>query len=342
MKGKTILERLRILDCLQDTYRDTLKEDARRGLTAPRKFLPSKYFYDDRGSRLFREICRLPEYYLTRTELLLLRRSARSIMGGMQAGDIIELGSGENRKIRMLLDAVHASCLPSLRYVPIDVSAGTLLGAARELLHAYPGLRVCGVVADFTRDLARHLERISFEDRMLLTFFGSTLGNFTEEESLSLLQNVARILQKGDLFLLGVDRVKRRDVLESAYNDRRGITSAFNKNILHVLNRELHAHFPVESFDHLAFYNEEEERVEMHLRAVRRLSVAIEDLEEVVEIEEGETILTEICRKFSREKVERMCSATGLSVLRWHSDAREWFSLVELAPCSAEGSLMLP
>lgn len=320
------LSRIEVLNHLDNTYRSEMVEDILRGLTASKKKIPSKYFYDARGSQLFGEICELPEYYLTRTEISILEHCAPEVMSSFKKGDLVELGSGANYKIRMLLDVVDASTLQNLRYVPVDVSETALISASGELLKVYPALKVLGIVADFTR----HTEVIPQDQPKLIVFFGSTLGNFDEKEGVDFLQHISGVMKQGDRLLIGFDMLKTKKTLEAAYNDSQGITSEFNKNILMVLNRELDADFDPSCFDHKAFFNEEKEQVEMHLQANRRVLAKINDLGLKVELEEGETIHTEISRKFSRENAEDMAFRAGFIITQWFSDPKEWFSLAEL------------
>ncbi len=319
-------ERIEILNYMRDTFRSDLKRDALRGLTSERKSVPSKYFYDAYGSRLFEEICGLPEYYQTRTELSILGSSAADIVGDLGEADIIELGSGSNMKIRTLLDAFCKTCRAGIRYLPVDVSESALVESSVELLDFYPDLRILGIVADFTK----HLEKIPQGRRRLFVFFGSTIGNFPRDERIALLKNVAAMMGPGDRFLLGIDMIKPSGVLERAYNDGRGVTAEFNRNILNVLNRELDADFNLSHFDHVAFYDAGKEQVEMHLRANRRVLAGIEGLGIQVPVEKGETIHTEICGKFSRESAGALAKETGLGINRWFTDPRGWFSLIEL------------
>ena len=300
-------------------------EDVRAGLTADQKFVPSRYFYDARGSILFEKICRLPEYYLTRTELALLNNHARDLTRDFTDGDLVELGSGANWKIRILLDALDRSTRSTVRYVPVDVSATALTAAARELVRIYPELEVSGVVADFTREL----HKIGSTRPKLMLFFGSTIGNFDEHGSTVLLRRVADVLAAGDRFLLGMDMLKPAAVIEAAYNDSQQVTARFNKNILLVLNRELGANFDVKDFDHVAFFDSMHERVEMHLRAVRKLTVDVRKLNLSIDLAKGETIRTEICRKFSRATAQHMMKLAGLTISRWYSDPKGWFSIAE-------------
>ncbi|MDN7025250.1 L-histidine N(alpha)-methyltransferase [Methanoculleus sp. FWC-SCC1] len=308
------------------SYAEELARDIRAGLSSGQKQIPSKYFYDERGSRLFEEICRLPEYYPTRTEMAILEEHAGAIMEPFTAGDLVEMGSGANWKICRLLDAAAQPHGAGIRYVPLDVSESALQAAAEELIRMYGGLEVLGIVADFTRNL----DRIPDDADRLITLFGGTIGNFTDAEAAELLEGVSALMRRGDRFLIGMDTVKDTDLLEAAYNDARGITAAFNKNVLNVVNRELCATFDLDLFDHVAFYNETSDQIEMHLAARQAMAVEIAALDMVVEFENGETIHTEISRKFSRERAIRIFEDAGLAPQRWFTDENGWFSLVEL------------
>ena len=238
----------------------------------------------------------------------------------------MELGSGSHRKICILLDALGPERRSGVTYMPVDVSQAALLESAEELKAVYPELEIKCVVADFTRDL----HRVPSNRPKLVLFFGSTIGNLDELESRSFLRGVARILNSGDRFLLGLDMLKPAHILEAAYNDSRNVTAEFNKNILLVLNRKLQANFRTDDFDHLAFFNENLDRVEMHLQARRKIRVEIRRIELSFALERGETIRTEICRKFSRARAEKMINDAGLEVRRWYSDPKEWFSIAEI------------
>jgi L-histidine N-alpha-methyltransferase len=297
------------------------------GMTQPQKRLPSKYFYDAYGSWLFERICDLPEYYLTRTELAILKENSPEIMSFFQAdvGDLVELGSGSNRKIKILLEALAGDGLRRLRYVPVDISGSALEEASRELLYTYEDLDILGIIADFTRRL-----EILPAGRKLITFLGSTIGNFSGPERLSFLRKVAAVMQPEDRFLLGLDMVKSPELLEAAYNDSQGVTAAFNKNLLRNLNHSLNANFHLEDFEHRAVFLEEKERVEMHLRATRTTAARLADLDLEVSLRPGETIHTEICQKFSRDRARWDFQKAGLAALEWFTDPRGWFSLVLL------------
>ena len=318
-------DRIEIVDCMCDDFQGDIGIDIAMGLTAPQKYIPSKYFYDSHGSHLFELICGLPEYYQTRIELAILNDAASAIMAGFDAGYLIELGSGSNRKIRTLLDAAahpHDIC-----YMPIDVSESALFHASIELLELYPSLKVLGMVADFTK----HVAALPGDRSRLIIFFGSTIGNFDEDSRLRLLKSVARHMGPEDRFLIGLDMIKPKNILEKAYNDAKGITAQFNKNILNVVNRELNADFNGDHFDHIAFFDEKQGRVEMHLKANRNVSVEIGKLGLNVPFEKNETIHTEICEKFSRESAKRMAREAGLEIKKWFTDSRGWFSLIVLA-----------
>jgi L-histidine Nalpha-methyltransferase len=318
--------RLEFLNCLSATSSDRMADDIRRGLAADQKFIPSKYFYDARGSRLFQKICRLPEYYPTRMEMALLQNTARDLTDGFESGDIVELGSGASWKIRILLDAMGRARRGGTRYVPVDVSVDSLTDTGEELLQAYPELQVLCVLADFTQDV----HRLSLDRSKLILFFGSTMGNLDDQETRAFLNGIAKTLYPNGRFLLGLDMVKPINILEAAYNDSRQLTADFNKNVLIVLNREMGADFHPDYFEHVAFFNEQLSRIEMHLRAKFRMVVHFTDLNLSVRIAKGETIRTEISRKFTRREVEALAEDAGMKVTRWNSDPNDWFSIAEL------------
>jgi L-histidine N-alpha-methyltransferase len=317
--------RLRIMNYLgQGDNRETGQEIL-AGLRQPQKLIPSKYFYDAHGSWLFEQICSLPEYYLTRTELSILRRWALAFMAFFlsEAGDLVELGSGSDQKVNILLKAATGAALRNLRYVPVDISASALHGAALELLERFPDLHVLGIIADFTR----HLDFLS-DRRKLILFLGSTIGNFSRDERIAFLRRVATSMRPPDRLVVGLDMLKPAGIIEAAYNDSQGVTAEFNKNILYNLNRQFDGDFKVDDFEHLAFFRADKARVEMHLRARRSTSARMADLNLSVHCEPGETIRTEICQKFSREQANLDFQAAGLVARRWLTDPDGWFSLV--------------
>ena len=319
-------ERFEVKNCLERKTDGKMADEIRMGLSSKQKSLPSKYFYDAHGSKLFEKICCLPEYYLTRTEMSILQSQGGELTRDLQGGDLVELGSGANWKIRTLLDAMDRSQRAGIRYVSVDVSETALVHAAKDLLKIYPELLVAGIVADFTSDL----HRLPHDRPKLVLFLGSTIGNLDELESRTFLGEVATMLDSGDRFVLGMDLVKPKDILEAAYNDSQNVTEEFNKNVLHVVNRQFSGNFDPEYFDHLAFYNEKKERIEMHLRANRPVIVHIQDLDMTVDMNEGETIHTEICRKFTRHSAENMIAQAGMAIKRWYTDPNRWFALAEI------------
>ncbi|MCL2769399.1 MAG: L-histidine N(alpha)-methyltransferase [Solirubrobacterales bacterium] len=306
----------------------TLAQDALVGLTRPQKELPPKHFYDARGAALFDRICELPEYYPTRTERSILEERAAELARLTGAVELVELGSGTASKTRVLLDALHhAGTLR--RYVPVDVTEALVHECARELPREYSGLRVHGVVGDFER----HLDRIPPpEGRRLVVFLGGTIGNFAPSARRRLLARLTRLLSPGDWLLIGADLVKDPHVLEHAYNDSEGVTAEFNRNLLHVLNRELAADFRPADFEHVAFFDRRREWIEMRLRARRAHTVNVGALGMRVRFALGEEIRTEISAKFTRTRLERELAAAALRPARWLSDARELFALTLSQP----------
>ncbi|HWU09849.1 MAG TPA: L-histidine N(alpha)-methyltransferase [Streptomyces sp.] len=296
-----------------------LRADVLSGLTRHPKTLPPKWFYDARGSDLFEEITRLAEYYPTRAEREILITRADDIAAASGARTLIELGSGSSEKTRHLLDA-----MPALHtYVPVDVSESALTGAAQVLLAGRPGLSVHALVADFTHAL----ELPESPGPRLVAFLGGTLGNLLPQERAEFLRAVRARLAPGDGLLLGTDLVKDEATLVAAYDDAAGVTAAFNKNVLTVVNRELGADFPAGDFSHVALWDPDHEWIEMRLRARRALTVKIRELDLVVHFEQGEELRTEISAKFREERVRDELAAAGLRLDQWWTDAAGRFAL---------------
>jgi L-histidine N-alpha-methyltransferase len=314
---------IRIDSYLGDGEERTLADDARAGLTRPQKELPPKHFYDTRGAELFDQICELPEYYPTRTERAILDDTATELAAFTGAVELVELGSGTAAKTRVLLDAMHAAGTLA-RYVPVDVTEGMVRDCAAELTSEYPGLQVHGVVGDFER----HLDRVpEAAGPRLVAFLGGTIGNFPPSERQRFLTQVAGLLGPQDHLLMGTDLVKDPGVLEAAYDDAQGVTAEFNRNLLHVMNRELDADFDPADFEHVARFDEENEWIEMRLRARREHTVTVKALELPVHFAAGEEMRTEISAKFTRERVDGDLADAGLEVVRWLTDAHEQFAL---------------
>ena len=299
--------------------------DVIRGLEHTPKTLPCRYFYDDRGSALFEQICDLPEYYPTRTEQAILETCALEIAQLTGACELVELGSGSSRKTRLLLEA-YSQLNEQLQYCPIDVSAGILRTTALELLRQYPKLKLCGLAGTYEQALAQ-LPPAELENRMLI-FLGSTIGNLSQPECDRFLTQVKASLQPGEFFLLGVDLQKEPSVLEAAYNDAQGVTAAFNLNILRHLNQQFQGNFDLDQFAHWAFYNTVENQIEMHLRSLSAQTVALKSLKFETTLKAGETIHTEISRKFHLPTLIETLEAHALHSLQVWTDPKAWFGLL--------------
>jgi L-histidine N-alpha-methyltransferase len=297
------------------------------GLSAPQKELAPKYFYDHRGSELFEEITRLPEYYQTRTERALLESWMPSLVRDLGTRSLIELGAGSAEKSRVILDAMRATGLAEL-YVPIDVSATFLGLTAARLRREYPGLLVEPAIADISEEL--NLPRWVPRPAMY-AFLGGTIGNFYPPAAIRLLERVRAPMQAGDRFLMGVDLRKDVARLEAAYNDAQGVTAEFNRNMLRVLNDELGADFEPRAFEHRAFYEPVTHRIEMHLVSTRRQEVHIPGIDPV-RFAAGESLRTEISCKHDRGSVAELFAAAGLRIESWRTDPGALFALVVGAP----------
>ena len=304
-----------------------LAADVRAGLTATPKTLPPKWFYDAAGSELFELITLLPEYYQTRTETQILEAVAGPIVAQVRPAEVVELGSGSSRKTRLLLEAMLAVGSGD-RYVPFDVSEDALRGAADDLTAAYPWLAVEGVVGDFDH----HLAEVPRAGRRLVAFLGSTIGNLHPSEHVGFLRDVRAMLQPGDAFLLGLDLVKDTATMEAAYNDAAQVTAAFNRNVLHVLRRELDLQVDPEAWDHIARYREERAWIEMALAPRADVALHFPTLDLDVAVAAGEEIRTEISCKFTRAGVERIVVEAGMDMSRWDTDPDDRFALALVTP----------
>ncbi|MBD2345256.1 L-histidine N(alpha)-methyltransferase [Anabaena subtropica] len=299
--------------------------DVVKGLTQTPKALPPCYFYDDRGSELFERICELPEYYLTRTETAILQKYAAEIAQITGACELVELGSGNSAKTRILLDAYQQLDSP-LHYLPIDVCAGILESSAKQLLQEYPSLEVYALAGTYESALAQ-LTAKKLASRMMC-FIGSTLGNLNLQECDVFLSQISTSLEVGEYFLLGIDLQKPKEILEPAYNDSQGVTAAFNLNMLEHLNRRFEGNFDLTQFAHRAFYNETEQQIEMHLKSERSQTVQLKSLNLTINFAPGETILTEISRKFNLETIQKQLTAKGLVPIQTWTDTNQWFGLL--------------
>ena len=288
------------------------------GLTSTPRTLPAKLFYDDEGARLFERICMLDEYYLTRSELSILRERVDEIaaLAGPRCA-LVEYGSGAGTKIRLLLDALQAPAA----YVPIDISHLQLARVATDLASSYPHVEICPLCADYTRPLT--LPNLRAHARRLAFFPGSTIGNFHPAEAAAFLTRIRRTVGPGGMLILGVDRRKDAALLHAAYDDPHGVTAAFNLNMLRRLNRGLGADFDVRKFQHLAFFNDQASRVEMHLVSTQDQVVQIGDVS--VEITRSETIWTESSYKYDEEQLANVVGSAGFSVERLWTDQNAYF-----------------
>ena len=305
-----------------DDLAASLRDDVATGLAASPKWLPPKWFYDERGSALFERITELDVYYPTRREWEILHRRAGEIARVTRAQTLVELGSGSSRKTRALLDALsHLDTLQG--YVPVDVSEAALVGAADGLRPDYRDLDIHPVVADFEH----HVDLLPRDGRRLIAFLGGTVGNLDPMQRAKFFAAVRASMDSGDSLLLGTDLVKDPARLVAAYDDPQGVTAEFNRNVLRVINRELEADFDVEAFDHVALWNADEERIEMWLRASRAMRVNIAGLRLQVEFVAGEQMRTELSAKFTETRVRDELDLAGLRLMRWWTDKRADFAL---------------
>jgi len=306
---------------------EQMAADVRAGLSATPKSLPPKYFYDAYGSQLFDEITRLPEYYPTRRERSILEAHAGEIAAETQASTLIELGSGTSEKTRLLLSAMTAAGTLQ-RFVPFDVDPAVLKDAGHAVAEEFPGLTVEPIVGDFEQ----HLGVLPAGPRRVIAFLGSTVGNLTPRQRAGFFANVRAGLADGDALLLGTDLVKAPERLVAAYDDARGVTAAFNKNVLTVVNRDLGADFDPAAFEHVAVWDAEAEWIEMRLRSSVDQTVDIGALGLQVHFDRGEQLRTEISAKFRRERVEAELATAGLRVARWWTDDDGDFALSLAVP----------
>jgi L-histidine Nalpha-methyltransferase len=329
MKTLTDSGSVRIHSLLAESSERRLADDVLDGLTRPFKELPPKHFYDARGSELFDRITELPEYYPTRAERQILEARAAELAEGTGAGELLELGSGSAEKARILLDAMDQTGALR-RYVALDVSEQALRQAADELTADYDGLEFEGLVGDFERHLGSIPQRDSVP--RIVALLGGTIGNFPPGTRRRLLREIGQVLGPQDRFLLGTDLIKDPALIEAAYDDSAGVTAEFNRNVLHVINRELDADFEPDNFDHVAFFDRQNEWVEMRLRARQAQTAEIRGLGLTVTFEAGEELRTEISAKFTRQRLEDDFRASGLELERWYTDDQERFALSLAAP----------
>jgi L-histidine N-alpha-methyltransferase len=318
---------LEIVRCLPPGFlAESLRADALAGLTSSPKELPPKWFYDERGSELFEEITRLPEYYPTRAEREILRDRAGEVAAISAAHTLVELGAGSAEKTGLLLDALQAHGTLR-RFVPVDVSESALIAAAERVTATYPGLAVHAVVSDFEEHLGLTGTGRDSASPRLVIFLGGTIGNLVPAQRAGFLASLRAELDVGDSLLLGTDLVKDPATLVAAYDDAAGVTAAFNKNVLSVINFELGADFDLDAFAHVAIWDSSAEWIEMRLRSLADQTVKISALDLAVPFDEGEEMRTEVSAKFRADGVRAELAAAGFEMRAWWTDARGRFGL---------------
>ena len=322
MEAEAINKRFKLYDMDVRAHRCRFARDVALGLTAPKKWLPPKYFYDERGARLYEQICALPEYYLYRSELEILSTYAADIHDEIGDLTLVEFGSGSATKTRHLLTAYERAGR-AFRYCPVDISREVLWGTANRLLDEYSHIEIRGMHTDFAGN-PEVIQALQLEKKAV-AFLGSTLGNFTPVESVQFLKRTAAILGPDDVFLLGIDLKKSPAILVPAYNDAQGVTAAFNLNVLHRINYELGGRFNPQSFEHLALYDAERGCIEMHLRSRLAQHVPITQIERTMSFHADETIHTESSYKYSADEVRDLGYKANLVLHRTWFDHRRRF-----------------
>jgi dimethylhistidine N-methyltransferase len=291
------------------------------GLQKNQKTLPSKLFYDLRGSLLFDQICKLDEYYLTRTETSILQENINEIAKLIGPNCVlIEFGSGSSTKTKLLLDNLDEIAA----YVPVDISQDHLFDTAENLSHKYPKLSILPLWADFTKEFSLSIPENGFS-RKVAFFPGSTIGNFFFEQAIDFMHNVAAVVGPGGGFLIGIDLQKDPEILNLAYNDHKGVTAAFNLNMLSHINQKFQSDFVESQFKHHAFYNQPAGRIEMHLASKQDQVVTIDG--SIFDFSKGESILTEVSHKYSAESFASMAAEAGFEVHRAWVDSNNYFSI---------------
>lgn len=330
MKRFSAEDRSTIITTDIESLADSFAEDVAAGLGASPKHLPCVYFYDYRGSLIFEEICRLPEYYLTDAEAQILKTFSEEIISyPPQNSLLVELGSGSCMKTRYIIEEL-LNQYDKVTYSPIDISQKMLKESAMSLLEIYDDLQIISVAAEYREGL-RRLNMRSGQPKLIL-WLGSSIGNFEMAEAVGFLKSIVKFLAPRDFFLIGFDLNKDRSILDRAYNDSRGVTARFNLNLLSRINRELGGEFELDLFSHEAVYNEEGSRVEMYLVSACEQEVYISALDRCYHFAKDERIHTENSHKFSLETIETLARRAGMSIVRQWRDDREYFCLTLFSP----------
>jgi L-histidine Nalpha-methyltransferase len=313
-------------------------KEVKNGLERKKKKINPKFFYDKKGSELFEQICVQPEYYLTLTEYKIIIENINSLLKYYDSTDIciVELGSGSSKKTKILLNYFLKKQEGNLHYFPIDISQEMLYKSSLKLQSDLPNIINHPIASDYFEGIRTVTKFIGSQknipNKKLILFLGSSLGNFEQKDAIIFLRNLREMIDKEDALLVGFDLQKKKNILEAAYNDVEGITAKFNLNILERINKELDGEFDLESFGHLAFYNQVKNRIEMHLISKVKQKVKVNKLNRVFDFERGETILTENSYKYSLKSIERLATKSNLRVERNFLDKNEWFNLALLTP----------
>lgn len=320
----TVVDQVTISNHINDLGIENIRKEIIEGLVSDQKYISSKFFYDSKGSKLFEQITQLPEYYPTRTEKGILKQIATDLMHDLNYTDIVELGSGDCSKINILLDAIPQENMSTINYIPVDVSYSAIQNSAEQLIERFPDLTINGIVADFIHQI----DLIPADNQRMFCFLGSTLGNFNNEVANEFILNLSQQMNTGDTFLLGLDLIKPVHILHDAYNDNQGVTAQFNKNILHVVNELIESDMNPDHFAHVAFFNEDKSRIEMHLKAKEDIRITSPLLNNEIILEKGETIHTENSYKFSMDQISDLEKTSGLKINQLFTDENSWFTLI--------------
>jgi len=323
---QSVLEKnIVIRNLLPNTGLQSVKNEIIEGLNSEKKYISSKFFYDETGSKLFDKITRLKEYYPARTEKSIIAYYGNQFLNLNGNLNIIEIGSGNSSKISILINKIPENLHHSVDYIPVDISSSSIKESVEVLLHEFPGITINGIVADFMSEF----NIFPNVKNRLFCFFGSTIGNLSRNYSLLFIKNLSNIMNKGDQLLLGLDMVKNKEILENAYNDKQQITAEFNKNILSVMNKLIGTNFIANNFDHYAFYNEEKSRIEMHLKAIKSMYIKYPGNANGIKIIKGETIHTENSYKYTPYHISEFAASGRFIKVRTYSDKNKWFSIVK-------------
>ena len=308
----------------QNKNEKTFAKDITHGLTRKNKFISSKYFYDEKGSALFDQICNLPEYYLTRKEIEILSSIKQDLPKYFaRVSALVELGSGMAIKTKYLFDVLSVN-RNKLEYFPIDIS-DVVKESSERLEGVFDNLKITGIVGQYENGLDLIKE---IDSKKIIAFFGSSIGNFDQQNMISFLRKIRKTMKSDDLFLLGLDLAKDKKVLEEAYNDSKGITREFNLNILQRINTELGGNFDLAKFEHVAFYNTNKNRIEMHLRSKIKQQIIINKINLSLNLEKDEMIRTEYSYKYTVLQIKQIARNTGLNIAKIWSDKQNYFALV--------------